>query len=68
MSRTLVSSEMRPDVDVAAHITREGMTMAVHVSDRTRMTMALRARGDGTPPVAGMCDLLELAGAWFAGL
>ena len=42
MSRTLVSSEACPDVDVAVRITREGMTMAVHVSDRARMTMAVQ--------------------------
>ena len=42
VSRTLVSSETCPDVDMAVRITRKGMNMAVHVSDRTRMTMAVR--------------------------
>ena len=34
--RTLVSSEACPDVDVAVHITRKGMNMAVRVSDHGR--------------------------------
>ena len=54
VSRTLVSSEACPDVDVAVRITREGMTMAVHVSDHARMTMALRTGGERCPPLAGM--------------